>query len=93
MKEFCGIIFAERRATVRLLQWILKGLPQLDFLKVGILVGHGSNRQAKVNSSSTSMPISRQNEVVRSFRTGQINLMIATQVFNFFILFLLLYLF
>ncbi|KAJ1567403.1 hypothetical protein HK405_006089, partial [Cladochytrium tenue] len=75
--DFCGIVFVEKRATARLLGHVLGQAPELGFLRVAFLVGHGVGSNGPM---STTMTIARQKDVVRKFANGTFNLMIATQV-------------
>ncbi|KAI9355311.1 hypothetical protein DFJ73DRAFT_623667 [Zopfochytrium polystomum] len=77
-ESFCGIIFVEKRWTAKLLGSILRSVTTLSFLKIGLLVGHGYSNGLK--GIDFSMPVSRQKETVKSFKSGTINLLIATQV-------------
>ena len=75
-ENFCGIVFVERRTTAHILMMALKAVKDLSFLKIGVLVGHGSSGSGNIGS----MAASQQEIVVRKFREGSLNLLIATKV-------------
>ncbi|CAG8442886.1 9275_t:CDS:2 [Ambispora leptoticha] len=73
--EFCGIVFVERRHTANVLDLVIRELGVLDFIKTGVLVGHGTNE-----SGDLQMRYRQQNKIINSFKEGTINLLIATNV-------------
>nr|CAG8438547.1 9096_t:CDS:2 [Entrophospora candida] len=74
-KNFCGIVFVERRHTANVLNFLIKEIGVLDFIKSAVLVGHGTNENGDIN-----MRFKEQNKTIEEFRKGQINLLIATNV-------------
>ena len=74
-EEFCGIVFVERRDTAVVLDFLIKEIPSLNFIKSSILVGHGMAVDGDVQ-----MRFRQQNRVINAFRSGEINLLIATNV-------------
>ncbi|KAI8994876.1 hypothetical protein BDB01DRAFT_714743, partial [Pilobolus umbonatus] len=75
IKDFCGIVFVERRHTAIAIDLLVKSLDDLNQLKSGILIGHGSTDEGDVQ-----MKFKSQNETIRKFRAGELNLLIATSV-------------
>ncbi|KAJ3158123.1 Dicer-like protein 1 [Geranomyces michiganensis] len=74
---FCAIVFVERRATAKILSEILSRFPGLEFIKHGVLVGHGLGGGSLVDPNMT---IQQQHKIVEKFRSGQYNVLIATKV-------------
>jgi ERCC4-related helicase len=72
--EFCGIVFCQQRIMARVLEVTLRSHPELKFIRTGCLLGHGRS------SKSSGMSAKSQELIVGNFRTGTINLLIATQV-------------
>ncbi|KAI8329686.1 P-loop containing nucleoside triphosphate hydrolase protein, partial [Blakeslea trispora] len=76
LKEFCGIIFVERRHTATAIKILIEQLQGLNtFLRCEVLYGHGT-----ATGGNLQMKYTVQNEVISKFRKGEINLMIATNV-------------
>ncbi|KAK0225141.1 hypothetical protein EDD85DRAFT_221965 [Armillaria nabsnona] len=74
---FQGIIFVEQRQTAMCLAKLLPNLSQLNGLvRCADLVGHGVNSEGVSKDITTG----NQGEVVKLFRTKEINLLIATSV-------------
>ena len=70
---FQGIVFVEQRHVASALAKILPRVPQLDHLiRCAQLIGHGTNGIAK--SHATGMALKVQQDIVKSFREGQVNL-------------------
>lgn len=70
---FQGIVFVEQRHVASALAKILPRVPQLDHLiRCAQLIGHGTNGLAK--SHATGMALKMQQDIVKSFRDGQVNL-------------------
>ncbi|ORY38195.1 P-loop containing nucleoside triphosphate hydrolase protein [Rhizoclosmatium globosum] len=81
--SFCGIVFTEKRCSAVMLGYLLPRHPSLrNILKVEGLVGHGSSDGTIASSSavSFSMDIAAQKKVVKKFREGGLNLLVATKV-------------
>ncbi|RHZ72154.1 hypothetical protein Glove_245g9 [Diversispora epigaea] len=74
-ENFCGIVFVERRQTANVLDLLIKEIGSLDFIKPGVLVGHGSSEEGDLQ-----MKYKEQNKKIGFFRDGKINLLIATNV-------------
>lgn len=80
VKNICGIIFAEKRADVKLLAHTLKELVKHDpqhfgFLKVEYVVGQTTRGNCGHNVSSK-----RQEDILAKFRKHDYNLLVATSV-------------
>ncbi|CAO3629586.1 unnamed protein product [Mucor hiemalis] len=74
--NFCGIIFVERRHTAVAIKLLIEGLNNFDGkAKCDILIGHGTKTGGDVK-----MKFRSQNNVIERFRSGDINLMIATSI-------------
>jgi len=75
---FNGIVFVEQRQIAYALATILPCLPALkDWVSCAALVGHGEGRG---NTEVGGMGFKKQDEVVKAFRDGHYNLVIATSV-------------
>ena len=76
--EFCGMIFCKQRITARILEIILRSHPALrGFVKSGCLIGHGSTT---ASYKMSGMTVALQQTMVSRFRSGRLNLLVATQV-------------
>jgi hypothetical protein len=75
MQQFCGIVFVERRNTAVAIQLLIQSLDSLSRLRADILTGHGSSEEGDMQ-----MHFKEQNKTIQKFRTGEINLLIATNV-------------
>lgn len=74
----CGIIFVKERATTVVLESLLSGIPMLkNRFKIGSMVG-ASARTAKQDIAEVLNP--SKNSSLKDFRTGRVNLLIATSV-------------
>ncbi|EIW85519.1 P-loop containing nucleoside triphosphate hydrolase protein [Coniophora puteana RWD-64-598 SS2] len=83
--SFHGIVFVEQRHVAMCLAKILPRIPELrEHIRCAELVGHGTGHQHKKNQPPTAqargMGLARQQDIVRSFREGKLNLLIATSV-------------
>ncbi|RWS16251.1 endoribonuclease Dicer-like protein [Dinothrombium tinctorium] len=81
IRPLCGIVFAERRAVVRVLSVWLQKLAEASpenygFLKVEYVLGHGGNS----GGTSSRMSNKRQEDALSRFRKHECNLLIATSV-------------
>lgn len=74
-QQFCGIVFVERRNTAVAIQLLIQSLDSLSRLRTDILTGHGTSEEGDVQ-----MRFKEQNKTIQKFRTGEINLLIATNV-------------
>ncbi|KAJ3088764.1 hypothetical protein HK102_008011 [Quaeritorhiza haematococci] len=92
-QTFCGIIFVQQRSVARLLAELLRTIPELDFLKLNVLMGHGAGktgsggkvRGGRGSASATElgamkMKMTEQYHIVHDFRKGKLNLLVATKV-------------
>ncbi|CEL52087.1 endoribonuclease Dicer [Rhizoctonia solani AG-1 IB] len=78
-EDFSALIFVEQRQVAAALAWLLPLVPELrDWVKAAALVGHGDGSRAGFEGSG--MAHATQRSTVRSFRSGDINLVIATSV-------------
>lgn len=75
VSDFCGIIFVERRHTAVAIKLLIDSLDCLSNLRSDVLIGHGSTDEGDIQ-----MTFKDQNKVIRKFRTGELNLLIATNV-------------
>ena len=79
-----SIIFVERRTAAvclaSLIQRLSVELPHLHHIKCAHMVGHGAGGSVLVQGKSSCMNVKRQQEVLRKFRSGEINLLVATSV-------------
>jgi hypothetical protein len=74
---FCGIVFCQQRLLARVLEVVIRRHPLLSFVKSACLLGHG----VRTNLYKTSgMSVKSQELIVGQFRTGSLNLLVATQV-------------
>ncbi|KAH7928196.1 P-loop containing nucleoside triphosphate hydrolase protein [Leucogyrophana mollusca] len=84
-ETFHGIIFVEQRQIAACLAKILSCIPELrGRIRCAELVGHGSghNHRGKqaASASTKGMGLARQQDIVRGFRDGSLNLLVATSV-------------
>ena len=79
--KVCSIVFVERRSTAvclaRLIQQHHDGC--LGHLNCSFIVGH-TGRGDRILEQGANMNVKKQQEVLRKFRTGQLNLLVATSV-------------
>lgn len=80
---FCAIVFVERRFMAMLLKNVLEKIPELSFLKIGVLVGHGGG--PSIHNIDIMMSFRKQQQIVDGFKHGEINLLIATSVRIFYL--------
>ncbi|KAG2220792.1 hypothetical protein INT45_012461, partial [Circinella minor] len=70
------IIFVERRHTAVALDLLIKSFHNFDnVIRSDILIGHGTNDDGDIQ-----MTFKKQNQVIQQFKTGELNLLIATNV-------------
>ncbi|KAI9264913.1 hypothetical protein BDA99DRAFT_536411 [Phascolomyces articulosus] len=75
-KDFCGIIFVERRHTAVAIDLLIKACRAFDnFFKSDILIGHGSDDDGDIQ-----MRFNKQNKIIHRFRDGGLNLLVSTNV-------------
>ncbi|CAE6348170.1 unnamed protein product [Rhizoctonia solani] len=78
-EDFSALIFVEQRQVASALAWLLPLVPELrDWVKAAVLVGHGDGSRAGFEGSG--MAHAAQRSTVSDFRSGSINLVIATSV-------------
>ncbi|CAE6478937.1 unnamed protein product [Rhizoctonia solani] len=78
-EDFSSLVFVEQRQVASTLAWLLPLVPELrDWIKAAALVGHGDGSRAGFEGSG--MAHAAQRSIVRDFRSGSINLVIATSV-------------
>ncbi|TDL27660.1 P-loop containing nucleoside triphosphate hydrolase protein [Rickenella mellea] len=76
---FQGILFVEQRQVAMTLAKLLARAPELkDWLRCAELMGHGG--QTEGGNSFKGMGLKGQDEVVKSFREGKLNFLVATSV-------------
>ncbi|CAO3607529.1 unnamed protein product [Mucor fragilis] len=73
--DFCCIIFVERRHTAKAIQALIESLDSLSHIRCDSLIGHGSTEEGDVQ-----MTFGEQNKIISKFRSGELNLLIATNV-------------
>ncbi|GAA5925102.1 hypothetical protein JCM10213_000533 [Rhodosporidiobolus nylandii] len=80
--RFCGIIFVNRRIDAliiaHILQELAKDVPELDWLRVDCVTGHGTGTTAA--NLGPRMQWHEQASVLTAFGNGETNLIIATSV-------------
>lgn len=82
---FQGIVFVEQRQVAACLAKILSCIPELrGSIRCAELVGHGGGHGHRGKHAATAnvkgMGLARQQDVVKSFRDGTLNLLVATSV-------------
>ena len=80
-EPFCGIVFVEQRVTAMCLSQLIQEL-QIDGIRCSFIVGH-SPSSAKIlekKCSRSGMNAKKQQDVLAKFRSGKLNLLIATSV-------------
>jgi endoribonuclease Dicer len=79
--KLCGIIFVEQKVTAVCLMSLITSHQNslLSHVKCGYIVGH-TGCGSKVSEHGISMNVKKQQEVLRKFRSGEINMLIATSV-------------
>lgn len=78
-EDFSAIIFVEQRQIASTLAWLLPLVPELqNWIKADALVGHGGSGGPSFEGSG--MAHAAQRSIVRNFRAGLTNLVIATSV-------------
>ncbi|GAA5902930.1 hypothetical protein JCM8208_006514 [Rhodotorula glutinis] len=82
---FHAIIFVEQRHHAAVLVELLKRIPALQsFVRPAALVGHGgrgsNDESGRKTDKEIGMAVKEQNETVAAFRTGEVNLLVATRV-------------
>lgn len=73
--DFCGIIFVKRRHTAVAIKLLIDSLDCLSAFRNDILIGHGISDEGDMQMSFRD-----QNKIISKFRTGELNLLIATNV-------------
>lgn len=76
LPSFCGIVFVERRCVARSVMLTIKHSETLGFIKPGCLLGHGSRQSI----GNMRMNFTQQRNTINDFKSGKLNLMIATKV-------------
>ncbi|KAJ3408362.1 Dicer-like protein 1 [Chytridiales sp. JEL 0842] len=82
-EKFRGVLFVDKRSTAKMIGLILSKMEDLKFLKIKYIVGHGQRSGTKLgigNMIDSGMTAKIQQGVVHEFRSGNINLLIATRV-------------
>ncbi|KAI8637061.1 putative dicer-like protein [Parasitella parasitica] len=75
-KDFCGIVFVERRHTAVAIKTLVESLSIFrNDIRCDVLIGHGTK-----GGGDLQMKYTKQNEVIARFRSGELNLMVATNV-------------
>ncbi|KAI9010410.1 hypothetical protein CLU79DRAFT_773664 [Phycomyces nitens] len=75
LPEFCGIIFVERRHTAIALNLLINSIDLFETFNCDLLIGHGTSEEG-----DTKMGYQDQNKMIKKFRSGELNLLIATNV-------------
>jgi endoribonuclease Dicer len=75
-KDFCGIVFVEKRKAAQILHAAILHAPGLEFIRPAVLVGHGEGSK----TFGIQMMSRDQERVVKMFREGRFNLLVATKV-------------
>ncbi|KAF9924798.1 Dicer-like protein 1 [Linnemannia zychae] len=75
-KDFCGIIFVQRRDTAIALCLLLQELEEfVDIFRVQVLAGHSDESE-----SVLKMNFQEQNDIISNFRNKDYNLLVSTSV-------------
>lgn len=74
-KDFCAIVFCDQRWSTSVLAMAIKNWPALSWIRPGVIVGHGQGK-----TSLACMSVKDQYDTMTNFRTGKINLLLATCV-------------
>ena len=74
-ESLCGIIFVEQRATAVCLCQVISNLSYLPHVRCGFIVGHTGK-----GGTSSGMNAKKQQNVLSQFRSGKLNLLVATSV-------------
>lgn len=74
-EKLCGIIFVEQRATAVCLCQVISSESSLSHIRCGYIVGHTGK-----GGSSVGMNAKKQQNVLSQFRSGSLNLLVATSV-------------
>lgn len=75
-RNFCGIIFVDRRHTAVAIKILIESLDVFqEDIRCDVLVGHGAK-----TGGDLQMKYTKQNEVIAKFRSGELNLLVATNV-------------
>ncbi|KAH8114247.1 hypothetical protein DFH11DRAFT_1596751 [Phellopilus nigrolimitatus] len=78
-ETFQGIIFVDQRQVATALSWVLRRVATTkDWIRCYELMGHGDG--GATSDTLKGMTLKEQNDVVRAFRSGELNLLIATSV-------------
>jgi ERCC4-related helicase len=75
---FCGIVFCHQRLMAHVLKLLIQKHKSLPFIKCEYLLGHGGKSSGLYKK--TCLTATAQKEIVMQFRSGEINLLIATSV-------------
>ncbi|BGP13262.1 hypothetical protein JCM10213_004968 [Rhodosporidiobolus nylandii] len=83
--DFHAIVFVEQRHHAQVLSNLLSRIPSLaPWLRPGALIGHGGRGRPDLSSAKankeTGMAIKEQTAVVAAFRSGDLNLLVATRI-------------
>ncbi|GAA6030078.1 hypothetical protein JCM8097_009245 [Rhodosporidiobolus ruineniae] len=83
-QHFHCIVFVQQRHHAQVLAALLRRIPSLPWVKSGALIGHGGRGRPGVGEKDEvkdgGMAVKEQIAVVEAFRTGEINLLVATRV-------------
>ncbi len=83
-KDLCGIVFVERRTTAAILTKLIRHKSrrgdELDHIRCDYVVGHNEGKRGTHLRREAHMKTSKQSSVLSKFRSGRINLLVATSV-------------
>ncbi|KAF8344148.1 uncharacterized protein EI90DRAFT_3284602 [Cantharellus anzutake] len=80
-ETFQSIIFAEQRHIAAILAWAIQRIPETrDWIRCASLTGHGISSGRYAEQSGAGMHFKLQHEIVSQFRSGALNLIVATDV-------------
>ena len=83
-KHLCGIVFVERRTTAAILTKLIrhksKCREELGHIRCDYVVGHNEGKRGTHIRREAHMKTSKQSSVLSRFRSGSINLLVATSV-------------
>lgn len=75
---FCALVFVRERFTAALLALVLQTYPSLKHLRSDYMIGHAGT--AKRFKKSLHMGVELQKQIVSDFKSGKINILVATEV-------------
>ncbi len=81
MNNFRGIVFVRERLIAYLIRLLFKAHPSMSEFNCEAIMGHGNSSKIKGFGNTLKMKFQKQQQILHEFGVGQINLLLATQVF------------